>query len=326
MKQTKYKIGNLLGSNNSLLVLDYQKINNEKRLFYKVQCQICKKDKELFGDAIYIIDSQYFISNKLPCGCSKSTRYSEDQLRVILTRKTKLNNHEFIDFEGGKHIDQDTKLIIKCKSCNNDWTTCSLNNYMKDRGCPHCANKLRANNKITPDNVWINRFRATDSFPEDKYSFLRISPMGRLWNVYCKTCGIEKSFVADRANLAVGKVPCDCVSGGGFDINKIGYFYILKVLIDDKISLKYGITNFYKRRIADHNRTLKTVNGVIIEKLVFMGNGKNVLSLESELKRTVPAENKFIEGFRKESCSIDFYESLLQSVYETDLEKITMDT
>lgn len=323
MKQTKYKIGDVVGSNKSLVIIGHQRTNDQRRLSYVVQCQICKNDQELHGDATYIVDTQYFTTNKLPCGCSKSKRYSEDQLRIILKRKTKLNNHEFIDFVGGKHIDQDTKLILKCNTCDHNWKSCSLNNYLKNRGCPKCADTIRNIKKITPDEVYICRFRDTGFFPEDKYSFVRNSSSSRLWKVYCKTCG-DQPFVSDRSNLVAGKIPCNCGSGGGFDVNKIGYFYILKVVIGKETSLKYGITNFYKRRIVDHNRTLKTVNGLITEQIIFTGDGKKVLALESELKRKVPADNKFIEGFRKESCSIDFYNVLLESVQQSGLEKLTI--
>ena len=317
----KYKIGDLVGSNNSLIIIDCQRIDGHRGLTYKVQCQICKNDHELHGDATYLVDTQYFKSNKLPCGCSKSTRYSEDQLRIILKRKTKLNNYEFVDFVGGKYVDQDTKLMLKCNTCHHSWSSCSLTNYLRDRSCPVCAVSIRATKTATSDEVWISRFRDTGFFPEDKYSFTRKSLTGRLWKVCCKVCG-DQPFVSDRSNLVAGKIPCNCGSGGGFDIDKTGYFYVLKVMIGKEISLKYGITGFYKRRIVDHKRTLKTLKGVIVEQMVFMGDGKKVLALESELKRKVPSDNKFIEGFRRESCSIDFYSFLLQSVHDAGLEKL----
>jgi len=321
---SKYKIGYTVGANNALLILSYTTVkhNNKVKNLYKVECQICKKDSELNGDAIYEVDTQYFSSNKLPCSCSKSPSYSANQWKIIINRKAQSNNHTFIGFENNEYKNQNTKVLLNCNSCGNYWDSCSVTNYIRDRSCPKCANKNRAVNKTTSDFEWISRFRLTGLFPEDNYSFTRIEQTGRLWNVYCNTCGDGKVFVSDRSNLAAGKIPCNCGIGGGFDVDKIGYFYILKVLIENKLSLKYGITNFHKRRLVDHKRTLKTLNATIVSIEIYKGNGEDVLRLESNLKRTIPADNKNIEGFRKEACSINFYESIVEAVKIAGLEKI----
>ncbi len=326
---SKYEIGGTYGSNNSLLIIDKVKviIGKSEKLKYKVQCQICKNDKELHGDAEYLVYPEYFANGKLPCGCSKSTRYSETQWKIIIKRKALQNNHVFINFVNEKYFDQNTKLILKCNTCNNDWSSCSLVNYLKNRGCPHCAELSRIEKHTTSDDEWINRFRNTGFFPESQYSFQRTTPTGRTWKIVCTSCGPSKEFLADRANLTAGKIPCDCGSGGGFDVNKIGYFYILKVKVNDEVFLKYGISNFYRRRIVDHLRTLKTVKGEILEKMVFMSSGHTVLNIESELKRELPIHNKSLDGFRKESCSLDFYTKILDKVTsDPRMKKVIIDS
>ena len=143
----------------------------------------------------------------------------------------------------------------------------------------------------------------------------------------CTSCGPAKEFLAERANLTAGKIPCDCGSGGGFDVNKTGYFYILKVKVNNEVFLKYGISNFYRRRIVDHLRTLKTVKGEILEKQVFTASGNVVLNIESELKRELPVHNRLLDGFRKESCSLDFYTKILDKVTSNlDMKKVIIDS
>jgi len=325
---SKYEIGKTYGSNNSLLVLDKVKVTvgNSEKLKYKVQCQICKHDKELHGNAEYLIYPEYFVNGKLPCGCSKSTRYSEKQWKVIVKRKALHNNHEFVSFVDEKYVDQNTKLILKCNTCSNTWNSCSLINYIRDRGCPTCAELSRIKKHTTSDTEWISRFRNTGFFPDHQYSFERTTPTGRTWSVLCTSCGPSREFLADRANLTAGKIPCDCGSGGGFDVNKTGYFYILKVKVNHEVFLKYGISNFYRRRIVDHLRTLKTVKGEILEKQVFAASGHVVLKIESELKRELPVHNRLLDGFRKESCSLDFYTKILDKVISNlDMKKVIID-
>lgn len=73
-----YSIGEVHGSNKALLIVD--KIKKGRRLYYKVQCQICKNDVELHGDAIFDIPSDYFKNGKLPCGCSNNKKMVKESM------------------------------------------------------------------------------------------------------------------------------------------------------------------------------------------------------------------------------------------------------
>lgn len=307
-----YKIGEICGVNNSLLILDIL-VNSRNK--YKVECQICKQDKELYGDAIYEIPKKYLRCGQLPCGCSKVPKWSKEQWEIIISRKAKSNNHVFKGFIPSKKLNQNTKCSFLCNICKTNWNTCSINNYMKDRGCPSCANVSRGINSSTTDEEWIKRFRATGMFPEHQYRFERQTRTSRLWNVSCSSCTGE-TFVSDRSNLVAGKIPCNCGTGGGYDINKTGYFYILEVMALGQIFLKFGISNFPKRRFVSHTRVLEKIGGIILDARIFSGDGAKVLSIESNLKRTLSIENKFIDGFKRESCSLENLELIETAVSE----------
>lgn len=302
MKQ-KYNIGEIVGRNNSLQILDLVRANGESS--YKVKCLKCSKDPELHGLAEYFRPSYFISSGKLPCGCAKNPKWSKKQWEVILKRKAKENNEEFLDFVGNpEKVDQNSKLKLYCNVCGNIWESCSINNYMKNRACPACANVLRGLKRNTPSIEWISRFRATGLFPESQFSFERVTPTSREWKVYCTKCS-PLVFESDRSNLVAGKIPCDCSIGGGFDVSKDGYFYILDVTILGLTFLKFGITHFPSRRIKQHARILKEVGGIITNPRIFKGEGRLVFDIESNLKRTLQIENKFLEGFRREACSLD---------------------
>lgn len=155
-----FKIGDIVGKNNALLVTSFIRKNEEgnKEPLYQVECQICKLDKELFGDALYKCTSDFIKTGKLPCGCSRTPKWSAEQWEILIKRKCKENNSEFEGFVVEGKINQNSKLKLKCNVCENRWETCSVNNLVKDRQCPHCANLNRAKAKVTSDEDWVKRF------------------------------------------------------------------------------------------------------------------------------------------------------------------------
>lgn len=304
----KYQIGELYGLNSSLLLLERCLVNG--CTMYKVQCQVCKLDPELHGDATYTIYSDYLHNKKMPCGCSKAPKWNKQQWSVLLKRKAEKNNHTFGGFLcDPDNVNQSTKIVLHCNNCGHDWNSGSVGNYYSDRGCPKCADNIRTNSRLTQSDVWIERFRKTGKFEESKFRFERTTDTGRLWNVYCNVCNTVT--VSDRSNLVAGKIPCGCGSGGGINVKQPVYFYILTVFALGQRFIKFGISNYPKRRIVDHKRTLRGVGGVIENKIVFVGDGTEMLSIESELKRTLDIQNKFIDGFKREACRYDNYQELL---------------
>lgn len=319
--RNKYKIGGYYGLNNSLLVLDRMNINGDTR--YKVQCQVCKLDHELHGDATYLVYSDYFTRQKMPCGCSRAPKWDKLQWEVLLKRKAKENNHVFNGFLGDpENVNQETNIALHCNNCGHDWTSGNVGNYYSDRGCPKCADILRANSRLTKSDVWIQRFRGTGKFDESKVSFERATKTGRLWNVHCNVC--NTTIVSDRSNLVAGKIPCQCGTGGGIDVKAPTYFYILTVNALEQKFIKFGISNYPKRRIAGHKRILKEIGGVIENCVVYGGNGVEMLAIESELKRTLDIQNKFVDGFKREACKYEDYDLIVAKLvnFEVVTDKI----
>lgn len=317
----KYSVGYRFGKNSSLEIIGIESSTkeNNKRNVYVVKCHECCKDPALNGDAIYKVTTDYIRDGKLPCGCSKSEKKSKHQWEVLLNRKAKENNHVFNGFVGDLK-GQNTKIDITCNNCGVNYKTCSIHNYLRDRGCPSCADIAHTARRTLPENVWIQKFIESGQFDEDQYIFKRLSVGGRKWSVYCKKCNTET--ISDNANLVAGKVPCNCNSGGGFDVNKPSYFYILEFSIYGEKLIKYGITNFYKRRLVDHKRSLRDLCGVIENFRVFSGDSKSILAMESEFKRNFVRNSKQANGFKKECCSDSYMEEILGGISNLELEEI----
>lgn len=58
----------------------------KRRRYWYVSCDICSKDKELFPN-LFKTNKQQVEAGILPCGCSKSVRWSSDQYRVKIQRE-----------------------------------------------------------------------------------------------------------------------------------------------------------------------------------------------------------------------------------------------
>lgn len=307
LKSRKYKEGETYGS---LLILGRE---NGK---IRVQCQVCKNDPELYGSAEYLIESDYFNTEKLPCGCSHTPRRSQKQWEVLLSRKAKDNNENFIGFVDGEYKNQNSKINLSCNDCGFNWESCSVSNYMRNRSCPMCANMRKAAKRSTNDTIWIDRFVKDGNFDLQVHSFKRCTNTGRLWEVSCKICGDEKKFISDRSNLVAGKVPCDCNRGGGFNKNIESYVYVVKIEGIKTGFTGFGITNFPHRRIKDHAReSWKHIQG-ITDVEVYECNGTIALQIETKLKHTFPLYPQEIPGFIREATLLCEFENVKSFIVE----------
>ena len=304
-KQLKYEIGSV---HDSLLI-----IGKQGRKFH-VQCQICKEDPELYGEAKYWVLPDYLSGKKLPCGCSKSPKRTQAQWEVILNRKADSNNEIFNGFVGGFYVNQDTKIHMQCCTCGNKWDTCSVSNYTRNRSCPLCAKDIRAMGRSTSDVTWVSRFVEEGGFNPDIFSFKRLTKTSRLWNVICKVCGNEKSFVSDRSNLVAGKIPCDCNRGGGFDKSLKSFVYVIKCEFIEEGFTGFDITNFPRRRMKDHIRESWKQCHTLTDIEVFETSGENALRIESILKNTFEITPQNITGFIREATHLNNYDLVLELV------------
>lgn len=54
-----------------------------------VQCKVCEKDPELYGEGIFKVYKSNLYKGNSPCGCGSGFKYSESQTTVILSRLAK---------------------------------------------------------------------------------------------------------------------------------------------------------------------------------------------------------------------------------------------
>ena len=142
--------GSIFGDKGQLYVMQRVKIKNRKAIYYRVRCQECSLDSELYGDGLFYSSKSNLNSGHIPCGCSGQVNRTGEQWKILLTRKLKDSPYRFLDFvEDFKGIN--TKCIMECPA-HGEWNTGTLANiYNKDSLCPSCKYEINAWNRKKTD-------------------------------------------------------------------------------------------------------------------------------------------------------------------------------
>lgn len=194
------RIGSKLGID---FYLDYQineRITLQERNYSKPShrfytCSICSKDRELFPER-FSYSASRLRKGMSNCGCSSSYKWSQRQYEILCERKAREKGYNFKGFvnrwDGHK-----TKCILSCK-VHGEWDTCSIDNLLRGRNCPHCAQEKR-NSQMGNRNGYYHHRR----YEKDYLYLIRISDyykLGRAFDFYdrlrsiksdCKSSDIE---------------------------------------------------------------------------------------------------------------------------------------
>lgn len=218
---------------------------------YILKCSKCSQDSELFGDGYFRSTKSNLVNGQVPCGCSKTPRWSEEQYIVLCQRKTQELGYKFLGFEG-EWKGTFTKIGMLCDE-HGDWSSGSINNLINNgHGCPGCKADAVAESKIKPDNEMIGSFHESGAFhPDTKFwrsERKKSDGYKGYWFMSCPECGESgESFCSD---LQKGRRPCACSK------HRQQECYI-NWLIDDHnnaVAIKFGIANNSKQRIKNQDR------------------------------------------------------------------------
>lgn len=190
---------------NDNITLQERNLDKPSHRFYK--CSICSEDYELFPDR-FSYDSSRLRKGISNCGCSSSYKWSKRQYEILCRRKAQNKGYSFKGFvntwEGYK-----TKCVLSCK-LHGTWDTCSIDNLLRGRSCPSCAQEKR-NSQMGNRNGYYHHRR----YEEDYLYFIKISDyykIGRAFSFYdrlrsiksdCKSSNIKplKLFSATHEDI-----------------------------------------------------------------------------------------------------------------------------
>lgn len=121
-------------------------VSKGKHAKFKVVCKICSNDTELFPVGYFIRTKYELKSGKKPCGCSKSPRWTKEQLLINARRKAegRFIVHGFV----GKYKGSHTKIDCECLIDGYKWQPklYTVSNF--ESGCPECAGIVKLSEKI----------------------------------------------------------------------------------------------------------------------------------------------------------------------------------
>lgn len=125
------------GKERQLTVVGWSGRKGSSKL-YILKCTNCSQDSELFGQGYFrSIKSSLVNLGQVPCGCSKSPRFSEKQYEVLCSRRARELGYDFLGFIGEWKAHK-TKIRMSCAE-HGEWGSCSINGLVsKGSGCPSC--------------------------------------------------------------------------------------------------------------------------------------------------------------------------------------------
>lgn len=172
--------------------------NNGKNQRLEVQCSVCAKDPELFGEAKFSILYTSLKSGSLPCGCAKNHRWSQEQYRIRIKRECE--NKDFTLLESPELYRQhsDSKLHMQCNKDGHSWHVL-LHSFLQGSGCSECKR-----DGARMDASVVFSWQNSENF-KNQWDFKRLDDLDCrgnrvLWSYKCSVCSKDEYVIAGLCN------------------------------------------------------------------------------------------------------------------------------
>lgn len=239
--------GETFGPKDQLTIVGWSGKQGTTKL-YLVRCEICSEDSDLFGEGYFRIIKSEINKGTLPCGCSRITKWSKEQYKILCGRKAKEVGVEFIDFVG-EFKGAVTKCLLNCpKHGNYQINKISYLINKESKGCTSCKGEGASKRMTKSDDAMIESFMRLGVFHEDTKFWRsdRLNSYGykSYWKLYCPVCEEEaESFTGSLQN---GCVPCACKT------TKSNRAYITGIYdSSNMIAVKFGVARSPERRLKE---------------------------------------------------------------------------
>lgn len=226
-------IGKTFNNGKLKVVSVYKRIRGTT--YYKVTCIECAKDSELFPLGYFISTKGHLKSGKLPCGCSKATRWEPFQYLILARRAGdgRFIVHSFSEeFHGG-----DTRLLCECLIDHHKWESTPNNLINKNTGCLKCSGVYRQ----TEQEALEKCKTICDEMDYEFLGFLKEYKNKKSRFKY--RCNLHGITEVSYDNFVNQNRRCKGCAKHGYSPNKQGTFYIVKWTNENDNFIKFGITN-----------------------------------------------------------------------------------
>ena len=187
---------------------------------YVVTCDICSGDSELWPHGSIVTTKGSLTKGNLPCGCSRSPRWTKDQWMLKVSRVCKEADFTLIGLED-EWRGKDTKMVLKNNKTGFIWSNTTLNGLVnRGKRDPRESIISRARSNVQDEIGVIDKIRQSGKFHEGcEFRRLSVGKGRGRWevecpvckgDVYAKECGSPFIFSASGSSLLNGNLPCRC--------------------------------------------------------------------------------------------------------------------
>lgn len=255
---------------------------------YRVVCNKCREDKELYQSGYFVSTKGNLKKGKKPCGCSKKPEWTEDQYLILAKRASKgrFTVHGFAEEFKNRY----TKLSLECLVDGYKWTPNIHNTINGLKGCPVCAGNLRK----SEDEVFNN---CNDICIVEGYTFIGF-PDGykntrSRFEYFCPKHGIQNVSYNDFVNGGRRCRGCWRDSGvmyGYYPERKDEQDFLYVLNFNDRF-LKVGRSFDVDGRIVDLRKPTESNIKNIIKIRLFTATHQEIYDLEQELHSELRERN-----------------------------------
>jgi hypothetical protein len=144
-----------IDSGRTLVAKEAIRRKNSSHRYFILECSVCSKDTELFPYGSLISSKGDLIRGRLPCGCSRIPKWTEDQNKIRIQRECDKRGYVFHGW-CGEYIGKETKLSLENPVTDNIWNTTEFNSFMYGKGDPAASGSGFDSSK--PSCIYINKF------------------------------------------------------------------------------------------------------------------------------------------------------------------------
>lgn len=185
---------------------------------YRVRCDICRKDSELFEGGVFDVLGCNLKRGSVPCGCARNHSWTRKQYDIKIERKCAEKNLTYVGLSETWR-GTPTRLDLKCNTCNNQWATTNISSLLTmGTSCKTCIRK----SKEEDFEKYLEKLILEGNFPQGTkitYKTKKEAPSNSICDYYCPLCS-EDEYVAEglctgqftsvSGELHRGSRPCRC--------------------------------------------------------------------------------------------------------------------
>lgn len=303
----------------NLKVIGIDKKENGK-IFYKVTCEVCSPDTELYPEGYFISQKSNLINGSKPCGCSLNPKWKEHHYNVRSSRICNDKNLTILSVQ--KYKGKKTRVILRCNECTNELDMSYDTLINSDTGCVHCWNERKKLIHRTKPHDLIQSILL--ECKRRDYLFVGFEKPYKnnssKFLYFCKNHGLNFCSVA---NFTFNHRGCpDCAAERKFNAGLYGYYpkrkdeqdflYVLR--IDDYI--KVGRSFKVETRIGEHKNLFKSDNITLL--YTHTSNHKEIFDMEQYLLKYLKSMGYLVKNSPspRETFRVDCEELLFSKIKE----------